>query len=486
MSELTDRQLRELLIRDPKAGWRAFVDQYTPTLLSLIERAGMSDHDEAIELYILACERLSADDCAPLRRHDPAKDPLSSWLSVVMRTVLVECVRSLAKRRRLMKIVEALPALEQQVFELFYWNDRTPAEICSLAEAKLRRPVALSEVMDALDRLEGVLTETHRRELLALSARSRPPVSLDPELEPVVTETVDPHSRPEQALRAGELARAFDDALATLRPEDAAILRLKYEQGLSNRDIQRALHLERLADDRVKTVAAGIRPFLGGTSPQDRSPAGARGAWGRLDQLTHLTPEELLSWRDQPEAAHRDRVVRHLASCNECAALCAELIRTRPAELVPSRFAPADFASRGYGVHRRGLGGARLGTLVPLAAAALLAIVILVPLLQDSEDQGVPGGGIEIVAPTGEVRGPLEFSWRSATPAYQFRVNVKDENGGEVLSRSSTAPRIPPSADISVRFAPGKRYMWTVTALDRTGEAIGLSDPASFTIARTP
>jgi hypothetical protein len=206
--------------------------------------------------------------------------------------------------------------------------------------------------------------------------------------------------------------------------------------------------------------------------------------------MTHLTHGELLAWRDRPGAADRERVVAHLAACNDCAALYAELIRTRPAELVPSRFAPADFASSGYSVQRRALGGARLGKLVPLAVAALVAIVVLVPLLQDRPggpvaSDAVRGGRLEIVAPVGEVRGPLEFSWRFAAPAHLFRVDVKDENAAELLSRSTAASHISPSADIDARFRPGGRYTWTVTALDRSGETIGVSDPATFIMPRT-
>jgi DNA-directed RNA polymerase specialized sigma24 family protein len=274
VSDLTDRQLRELLIRDPIAGWRAFVDQYTPTLLSLIERAGISDHDEAIELYISACERLSADDCARLRRHDPGKGALGAWLSAVMRNVVVDWVRSRAGRRRLFHAVEALPAFERQVFELFYWNDRTPAEICGILETKGGRPVRLPQVMDALEAIDGVLNERHRRELLALSVRSRPPISLEAELEQGSVEPVDPRGDPERTLRARELARAFDGALTTLPPEDAAILRLKYGQGLTHRDIQRALHLDRLTDDRVKGIVARLRGLLSGTSPGETPEAG--------------------------------------------------------------------------------------------------------------------------------------------------------------------------------------------------------------------
>jgi DNA-directed RNA polymerase specialized sigma24 family protein len=263
--DLTDHEIRELLVRDPVAGWRAFVDQYTPTLLSLIERAGVSDHDEAMDLYIRACERLSAEDCARLSRHDPAKGPLGAWLSVVMRNVVVDWVRSRAGRRRLFHALEALPIMEQEVFDLFYSRDRTPAEICEILTTRSGNPVSLQRVFDALDAIERVLTARHRRELLALAARSRP-ASLEAELEQGGSNQPDGQGADsERAPGEREIARAFDGTLAALPPEDAAIVRLKYVQGLTHHDIQRALHLERLTDERVKGIVARLRGLLSGS-----------------------------------------------------------------------------------------------------------------------------------------------------------------------------------------------------------------------------
>src|SRR5437588_8764884 len=107
-SDVSDQALRELLARDPAAGWNAFIDEHTPLLLALIEQAGMTRRDEAMELYLKVCERLSADDCARLRRRDPAVGSLQAWLATVTRHVLVDWVRSKRGRRRLFRSVKAL------------------------------------------------------------------------------------------------------------------------------------------------------------------------------------------------------------------------------------------------------------------------------------------------------------------------------------------------------------------------------------------
>lgn len=267
MSTTTDADIRDLLDRDPPAGWRAFVDRYTPVLLSLIERAGIRDYDEAMELYLMTCERLAAEQGARLRRHDPAKGPMGAWLGAVVRHVIVDWVRTRAGRRRLFQSVEALPPRERAVFELYYWNDRTPSEICEVLTMREGRKVTLPDVFAAMDAIDAALTDRHRRELLAMAVRSRAPSSLEAELESGL-EVPDAAPDPERTLRASETAAVLETALASLPPEDAVIIRLKYVQGLSHRDIQRALHLDALPDSRVKAIVAKLRALL---APLDRS-----------------------------------------------------------------------------------------------------------------------------------------------------------------------------------------------------------------------
>jgi hypothetical protein len=204
--------------------------------------------------------------------------------------------------------------------------------------------------------------------------------------------------------------------------------------------------------------------------------------------MTHLTRDELVAWRDRPDQALRERVVAHLAVCDACSAMCAELVRTRPAEVVPVRFAPADFAPRAYSLQsRRTFGDARLGRLVPLGIAALLAIMVLVPLLRDrpaapASTAAPRGGAIGQLRPSGEVEAPTDLSWESSFPAYNYRVEVKDSRGVVLLSRSVASRRIEASADIWRRFRLDEPYSWTVTALDSSGEPMATSEPHTFTI----
>jgi len=252
-----------LLIEDAERGWRAFIDQYTPVLLAYIERAGVRDHDEAMELYVLVCDRLAADDCCRLRRHDPAKGSLGAWLAVLVRNVIVDWVRSRTGRRRLFGSIKRLAPLDQRVFELFCWENRSAAEMVGLLEAEFQSP-SLADVLDALERVQTALTDRQRIELMTMTARATRAISLDaaPDGNDRPYDLPDPSADTDRDVQARELESLLARALGELPVEDAAIARLKYGEGLSLKQLRDALHLDQLTDERVQGILEALKARL--------------------------------------------------------------------------------------------------------------------------------------------------------------------------------------------------------------------------------
>jgi RNA polymerase sigma factor (sigma-70 family) len=244
--------------------WRSFVDQHTPTLLALIERNGVRDHDEAMDLYVHTCQRLAANACERLKRFDPQHGKIGAWLAVVVRNATVDWVRTRAGRPRLFAAIKTLSPRDQRVFELYYWKELPLAVIAGTLAQETQTPVGVAEVLDALGCIETVLTPRHRRELLSLVTRTRRPASLTAteDEEEGWLSVPSPEAGPEDQLVARELALAFDRALQSLPPEEGAIVRLKYVQGLSTRDVQAALHLERLTEERLRQILDKVRVAL--------------------------------------------------------------------------------------------------------------------------------------------------------------------------------------------------------------------------------
>jgi RNA polymerase sigma factor (sigma-70 family) len=260
---LSDAALRTLLIEDTDRGWRTFIDQYTPALLRSIERAGIRDRDEAMELYVLVCDRLAADDCARLRRHDSSKGTLVAWLAVLVRNTTIDWIRSRAGRRRIFGSIKSLRPLDQRVFELYCWEHRNATDIAGLLATEFPS-LSLADVLDALERVQTALTDRQRLELVAMASRSSTPISLDQPIDDDDRpfDAPDPSGDIEQSFEARELEGQLERALSALPAEDAAIVRLKYGEGFSVKQIREALHLPQLTEHRVHQILETLKGQL--------------------------------------------------------------------------------------------------------------------------------------------------------------------------------------------------------------------------------
>ena len=259
MAPLSDDALRDLLRTDPARGWRSFVDQYTPLILGLLRRAGLHDRDEMMEVYVLLCEQLSADGYDRLRRQDASRGSLGGWLAVVARHAVVDWVRSHKGRRRLFQSVQALSAFDRRVFELYYWDERGPGEIAETIAVESGGDADLAPVFEALDRIHGVLTQRHRAELLGMAARGATPAPLE---DAGAERVPDPSPGPDALFGARTRQAALDAALARLPAEDAAIVRLKYVEGLSTAEVERALGIRGVTRARLDGILAALRQTL--------------------------------------------------------------------------------------------------------------------------------------------------------------------------------------------------------------------------------
>jgi len=271
VAPISDDALRTLIRTDSARGWRTFIDQYTPLLLGLIRRGGLIDRDEVMEVYVQICEQLSARDFERLKSQDAARGSLGGWLAVMTRHAIVDWVRSKKGRRRLFQAVEHLPESDRRVFELYYWDERTPSEIAEHLAVETSSRADLAGVLDALGRLDGVLTDRHRADLLALTTRTKAATPIDD--TDSADRVPDPAPDPETAARAAQMNARFEQALGSLSSEDAAIVRLKFMSGLSNADVERALGITGLTMKRLRDILAALRSSLAslGVDGQDTS-----------------------------------------------------------------------------------------------------------------------------------------------------------------------------------------------------------------------
>jgi hypothetical protein len=204
--------------------------------------------------------------------------------------------------------------------------------------------------------------------------------------------------------------------------------------------------------------------------------------------MTHLTGEELLSWRDAGEEADRARVVGHLAVCDECGAAYAELIRTRPATGSAGEVEAVAFRKAGYAARRSGLPAYRPVLLAAGLAAVAAAGVFLLARAGSpppTDQQAVRGTELVPLSPAGEVRAPFEFRWASPVSASSYRVDVI-EPGGTTLHSIRTPIEAAAGPELRALLRPGVRYVWTVTALTADGRTIMTSAAQPFVVSPGP
>lgn len=208
--------------------------------------------------------------------------------------------------------------------------------------------------------------------------------------------------------------------------------------------------------------------------------------------MTHLSNDALIAWRDHPADANRAAIVGHLASCGECAARYAELLRSEPADEAPGRFDPAAFRARGIAVREAQSRSTSVRWLVPVvAAAALVALAVLLPRLRPAPEESVvrDGPGLRAISPVGidlVPAGPIELTWSAPVSGdTTFRVEITDAAGNVIYDGKVTgAQKLTLPADAQSQLKPGAPYHWLVGRLNARGEVVQSSPLATFTIGR--
>ncbi len=187
--------------------------------------------------------------------------------------------------------------------------------------------------------------------------------------------------------------------------------------------------------------------------------------------MAHLTRDDLVSWRDAPTPADRDRIVLHLAECDECGAAYAELMRTRPATAGPDALDPAAFLQAGVDA-----GPARHATwrriAIPLAAAAILVLGVTTLVRREAGSFRGGDAGVQLTAPSGTVdAGTITFKWTApaGSPSQRLLVYALDDPSGPVVDTKNVSSPVQLTAEQATRLRPGTDYRWMIEFTTRDG-----------------
>jgi hypothetical protein len=202
--------------------------------------------------------------------------------------------------------------------------------------------------------------------------------------------------------------------------------------------------------------------------------------------MTHLTRADLTRWRDAPDPADRDRIVLHLAECDECGALYADLMRTRPAAAGPDELEPAAFMKAGFEAGPvpqpttapaiQSTSPARSGmwrrVAIPLAAAAVVILGVTTLLRRDSASFRGGDNALQLSAPSGTVAtGALTFQWTAPpdTPSQRLLVYALDDPSQPAVDAKNVTSPFRLTGEQAARLRPGTDYRWMIEFTTRDG-----------------
>lgn len=247
--------------------WPDFLDAYAPLLLQAA-RGAVRDEEDAREAFVFVCERLVEQRHARLRHFDPqGSATFSTWLRIVAADLSLDWRRRRYGRPRLFQALRTLPPLHQAFFKARYAHGLTAGEAHGLLATGCE-PVSAAELHAAEAEVERRLTWRHR-----LAIATRPAIATPESVEALADKGQEfpdiDGQRPDAEFLSRRRAAEVRRAIGRLPPADRLLVRLRFEQELTLREVARAAGLKdaQAADRHLRSILARLRVALEPTGP---------------------------------------------------------------------------------------------------------------------------------------------------------------------------------------------------------------------------
>ncbi|MCB1024378.1 MAG: hypothetical protein KDB79_08310 [Acidobacteria bacterium] len=264
---IPDEELVKLFQHEPFRAWDLFCEKHSDLIYGILRRMGF-DHDGAMERFVYVCEKLCENDFRRLRdvKYVGDEGDLTPWIRQVVKNFCVNWAWSESGRKRLLSDAAEMPERDQRIFQLYFWQGKTPFEIYEALRLEHDKEVELGDVFDALENIAGHLSQKKLWRLISGIYRQRKMLSLDhsPAETGKAFEVIDTRSKnPEKELHTKEDSEQVKRALGTLSTREKIVIRIRYEEGLSFGEIAEMLNWEsREAVNLHKSAIYKLRKIL--------------------------------------------------------------------------------------------------------------------------------------------------------------------------------------------------------------------------------
>lgn len=235
MSEGSAEQLLHRLgTAEAGLAWKEFLHAHSGLLLG-VARQFVRDRQSLHDCFLFICEKLVDDDFRRLRAwHRKEHVRFSTWLRAVAANLCVDWHRAEFGRPRPFRSIADLPELERLVYTHRFEFGGSFRE-CFEAVAIRYPSLSELELAAIIRRINRILTPQQH---WALATRKHVALSFDePDVQREAEMVVDRVETPEQAALGGERHARLQAALGRLSPHQRLLLKLRYQQGLSLREV---------------------------------------------------------------------------------------------------------------------------------------------------------------------------------------------------------------------------------------------------------
>jgi len=247
-----DNLLEQLGTANAGAAWTVFLRRYTPLILG-VARQYQCDQQSLNDCYLFVCEKLIDDDFRRLRawRHEDVR--FASWLRAVVANLCVDWLRSVQGRRRPFRSMTDLTGPERLVYTHRFTFGASLRE-CHEAVAINYPELTELDVAAIIRRINRLLTPQQH---WTLAHQRRMAASLDDaEIFREAEQTRDVHATPEEFAASEQQQERLRQALRQLTTQQQLLLKLRYQEGLSLKEVARLAGQENLQRARYQIQLA--------------------------------------------------------------------------------------------------------------------------------------------------------------------------------------------------------------------------------------
>jgi len=219
--------------------WKSFLETYSPLIMYVVSHYE-GDANRAADCFLYVCEKLSDDGFKRLLKFDVKRGArFRSWLNSVVSNLCIDWHRREFGRARPFRVITTLPAFEQLVYQhKFKWG--LNLEACFRTLRTTYPDLTRSQLAETISRLHSTLTPRQRWQL---SFRWRETTSISDDesvtYNAVIAELIEPDPGPEAFVQLQQERAALLQAMSRLTHQQRLMLRLRYQEDLSLKEVAR-------------------------------------------------------------------------------------------------------------------------------------------------------------------------------------------------------------------------------------------------------